>query len=169
MNKKTDPKNPEREGRWLTVDPAGNTEVHEMNKNKQGQWVKGKHIRTDSGKKNRSNLENEWKRKNTIAFKKKYKVSPNFAAFSLLIGGGVSFFPYALYISDKLIIRGKLGNVVYHGGKIVFPGQEIWPLELWIMLFLPLIILGIVLRVMNNKYETGLDKFINMFKKFKGF
>ncbi|RZD30336.1 MAG: hypothetical protein CXT77_05170 [uncultured DHVE6 group euryarchaeote] len=102
-----------------------------MNKNKEGQYVTaGDLIR-----------EEEWKRKNTIAFKKKYKVSPNFVAFSLLIGGVVSFLPYSLYVPDND----------------------------WVMLFLPLIILGIVLRFMNNKYETGLDKFLNMFKKFKGF
>lgn len=158
MTKTTKPKNPESEGRWLTIDPAGTTEVHEMNKNKQGQWVKGKHINTETKK-----------HRNSVAFKKKYKVSPNFTAFSLLIGGTVLYIPYGLYISDKLIIRGRFDRIVYHGGKMVFPGQEIWPLELWIMLFLPLIILGIVLRFMNNKYETGLDKFLNMFKKFKGF
>jgi len=62
-----------------------------------------------------------------------------------------------------------MGTVVYHAGNIVYPGQEIWPLELWIMLFLPLIILGIVLRVMNNKYEISLDKFFNLVKKFRRF
>ncbi|MDP6845569.1 MAG: hypothetical protein QF460_01240 [Candidatus Nanoarchaeia archaeon] len=90
--------------------------------------------------------------KNTIAFKRKYKVSPNFVAFSLLIAVSVGAIPY--YLS---ILRTFSSDIA----------RDIWPTELWILAFAYPVVFGIILHVMDNKYETSIKEFSKKINKLK--